>query len=148
MTSDRFAALFGGPARLPEAPLGQREMDLAASVQQVTEEIVIALARTICRETGSDDLCLAGGVALDCVANGRLLREHVVRRLWVQPAAGDAGGAVGAALSAGLRWGRRLTGSRRSTQCVADAWYPYTRDEIREALDAHGARYLSSGDRR
>jgi len=147
MTSDRFAALFGGPARLPEAPLGQREMDLAASVQQVTEEIVIALARTICRETGSDDLCLAGGVALNCVANGRLLREHVVRRLWVQPAAGDAGGAVGAALLGGLALGSPLNRvasvDAMRGGCLGTR---YTRDEIREALDAHGARYLELGE--
>ena len=99
MTSPRFARLFGGPARLPEAPITQRDCDLAASVQAVTEEVVLRMARALLRETGQRDLCLAGGVALNCVANGRLMRSGLVRRLWVQPAAGDAGGALGAALA-------------------------------------------------
>ncbi len=100
MTNDRFDALFGGPARQPESTLTQREMDLAASVQAVTEEVVIRLARGIRRSTGQKNLCLAGGVALNCVANGKLLRENIFERIWIQPAAGDAGGAVGAALAA------------------------------------------------
>jgi carbamoyltransferase len=100
MTNQKFDDLFGGPARRPEAPLTQREMDLAASIQQVTEEVVIRLARGIARETGERNLCLAGGVALNCVANGKLLRERVFDRIWLQPAAGDAGGALGAALAA------------------------------------------------
>jgi carbamoyltransferase len=98
MTNGRFEALFGGPPRLPEAPLTRREMDLAASIQQVTEEVVLRLARSVQHELGVDYLCLAGGVALNCVANGRILRHTPVRDLWIQPAAGDAGGAVGAAL--------------------------------------------------
>jgi carbamoyltransferase len=97
MTGARFAELFGGPARRPEAPLTQRELDLARSIQEVTEEAVLRMARTVRRETGQRDLCLAGGVALNCVANGRLLREGIFERLWIQPAAGDAGGALGAA---------------------------------------------------
>jgi carbamoyltransferase len=100
MTNARFHALFGGPPRQPEAELTQRDMDLAASVQAVTEEIVLRLARGIGRETGMKNLCLAGGVALNCVANGKLLREGIFERLWVQPASGDAGGALGAALAA------------------------------------------------
>jgi carbamoyltransferase len=100
MTNGAFDELFGGPPRKPESPLTQREMDLAASVQQATEEIVLRMARHVHRETGLPNLCLAGGVALNCVANGRLLREGPFERLWVQPAAGDAGGAVGAALAA------------------------------------------------
>jgi carbamoyltransferase len=100
MTNDRFDDLFGGPARRPESPLTQREMDLAASVQVVTEEVVLKLAKGIAKETGEKNLCLAGGVALNCVANGKLLRERVFDKLWLQPAAGDAGGAVGAALVA------------------------------------------------
>ncbi len=100
MTNGAFDELFGGPPRRPEAPLTQREMDLAASVQQVTEEIVLRMARHVHRETGMRNLCLAGGVALNCVANGRLLREGPFERLWVQPAAGDAGGALGVALAA------------------------------------------------
>ena len=100
MTNARFHALFGGPPRQPEAELTQRDMDLAASVQAVTEEIVLRLARGIGQETGMKNLCLAGGVALNCVANGKLLREGIFERLWVQPASGDAGGALGAALAA------------------------------------------------
>ncbi len=100
MTNERFDSLFGGPRRAPESPLTQREMDLAASVQAVTEEVVIKLARGIKQSTGLNNLCLAGGVALNCVANGKLLREKVFENLWIQPAAGDAGGAVGAALGA------------------------------------------------
>jgi carbamoyltransferase len=100
MTNERFDALFGGPRRAPESPLTQREMDLAASVQAVAEEVVIKLARGIQRSTGLKNLCLAGGVALNCVANGKLLREKVFENIWIQPAAGDAGGAVGAALGA------------------------------------------------
>ncbi len=99
MTNKRFARLFGGPPRQPEAPVTQREMDLAASIQAVTEKVVLRLARTVHDELGIDRLCLAGGVALNCVANGRLLREGPFTDIWVQPAAGDAGGALGAALS-------------------------------------------------
>jgi carbamoyltransferase len=100
MTSERFDALFGGPPRKPEDRLGQREMDLAASVQAITEEVVIKLAASVAKETGERNLCLAGGVALNCVANGKLLRKKLFDRLWIQPAAGDAGGALGAALGA------------------------------------------------
>jgi carbamoyltransferase len=100
MTNRKFDALFGGPPRSPEAKLTQREMDLAASVQAVTEEAVLRLGRSIARETGQKSLCLAGGVALNCVANGKLLRDGSFEHVWVQPAAGDAGGALGAALAA------------------------------------------------
>ncbi len=100
MTNAKFDALFGGPPRQSESDLGQREMDLAASIQAVTEEVVIKLARGVARDTGQKNLCLAGGVALNCVANGKLLRENIFERIWVQPAAGDAGGALGAALGA------------------------------------------------
>jgi carbamoyltransferase len=99
MTNARFAALFDAPARAPNAPLSQIHCDLARSVQEVTEEIVLRLARTLHRDTGEENLCLAGGVALNCVANGLLLREGPFRHIWVQPAAGDAGGALGAALA-------------------------------------------------
>jgi len=100
MTNDRFNALFAGPPRNPESQLTQREMDLAASIQVVTEEIVIKLAKDIQRSTRQKTLCLAGGVALNCVANGKLLREGIFDNIWIQPAAGDAGGAVGAAFGA------------------------------------------------
>ncbi|MEZ5817924.1 MAG: carbamoyltransferase [Hyphomicrobiaceae bacterium] len=100
MTSGKFDALFGGPPRDPEAPLTQREMDLAASVQAVTEEIVLRITRNLAKSYGIANLCLAGGVALNCVANGKVLRDRAFERVWVQPAAGDAGGALGAAYAA------------------------------------------------
>jgi carbamoyltransferase len=100
MTNGRFDELFGGPPRKPEAWLTQREMDLAASIQAVTEEVVLRLTRSIATETGAKNLCLAGGVALNCVANGKVLRDGQFRDIWIQPAAGDAGGALGAALVA------------------------------------------------
>src|SRR5438876_185087 len=100
MTNDKFDSLFGGPARKPQELLSQRHMDLAASIQAVTEEIVLRLTRSIAAETGAENLCLAGGVALNCVANGKVLRDGKFKRIWIQPAAGDAGGALGAALAA------------------------------------------------
>ena len=100
MTNERFDTLFGGPRRAAESQLTQREMDLASSVQAVTEEVVIKLATGIRKSTGLRNLCLAGGVALNCVANGKLLRKNIFDNIWIQPAAGDAGGAVGAALAA------------------------------------------------
>jgi carbamoyltransferase len=100
MTNEKFDRLFGGPPRKAESRLTQREMDLAASIQTVTEEVVIKLAKGIAKSTGQKNLCLAGGVALNCVANGKLLREKVFDDIWIQPAAGDAGGALGAALGA------------------------------------------------
>ena len=98
MTSRRLERLFDGPPRKPEGPLTQREMDLAASIQQVTEEIMLRSVRHLHRKTGMKNLCLAGGVALNCVANGRILREGPFENIWIQPAAGDAGGALGTAL--------------------------------------------------
>tara|TARA_Y100001970_G_scaffold149171_1_gene183057 strand:- start:388 stop:2226 length:1839 start_codon:yes stop_codon:yes gene_type:complete len=99
MTNNKFNDLFGGPPRKSESELTQREMDLAASVQKVTEDILIDIAKDIANETGEKNLCLAGGVALNCVANGILVREKIFENIWIQPAAGDAGGALGAALS-------------------------------------------------
>jgi carbamoyltransferase len=100
MTNDAFAALLGGPPRAPESPLEPRHLDVAASIQRVCEEVVLRMTRALATETGLRDLCLAGGVALNCVANGKVLRDGAFRRLWIQPAAGDAGGAIGAALAA------------------------------------------------
>ena len=100
MTNARFDTLFGGPPRKPEIWLTQREMDLAASIQAVTEEVVLRLARTLVAETGMKQLCFAGGVALNCVANGKVLREGAIDDIWIQPASGDAGGAIGAAFAA------------------------------------------------
>ncbi len=99
MTNERFHDLFGGPPRKPADLLTQRHMDLAASVQAVTEEVVLRLTRSLQEETGIKNLCLAGGVALNCVANGKILRDSRFERIWIQPAAGDAGGALGAALA-------------------------------------------------
>jgi len=100
MTNEKFDSLFGGSPRKQESTLTQREMDLAASIQVVVEEVVLKLAKGVAKTTGERNLCLAGGVALNCVANGKLLREKIFDRLWIQPAAGDAGGALGAALGA------------------------------------------------
>jgi carbamoyltransferase len=110
MTNAKFAALFGGPERQASEPLTQREMDLAASIQLVLEEVVLALTRDLARETGIKNLCLAGGVALNCVANGKILRDGAFSNIWIQPAAGDAGGALGAALAAwhGIAGGKRV----------------------------------------
>src|SRR3546814_6058848 len=96
MTNEKFDALFGGKPRQPEERLTQRERDLAASVQEVIEEAVMRLAKSLAVETGQKNLCLAGGVAINCVANGKVLRAGSLERLWIQPAEGDAGGALGA----------------------------------------------------
>jgi carbamoyltransferase len=114
MTNERFHRLFGGAPRKPESKLTQREMDLARSVQEVCEEVMLRMARTVHRESGLENLCLAGGVALNCVGNGRLLREGPFKRLWIQPAAGDAGGALGIAQ---LIWHRRFEAPRAVDGC-------------------------------
>jgi len=111
MTNRRFADLFDGPPRKPESEITQREMDIAASIQIVTEEIVLKIGNHVHKETDQKHLCLAGGVALNCVANGRLLREGPYEKIWIQPAAGDAGGALGAALSV---WHRYLGNEREN----------------------------------
>jgi carbamoyltransferase len=142
MTSAKFDELFGAPPREPESPLTQREMDLASSIQAVTEEVVIRLARTARKELGVEYLCLAGGVALNCVANGKILREGIFRDIWVQPAAGDAGGALGAALAG---WHLYSAGTRLATgadQMRGTFLGPrFEDDEIRHALEASGAAY-------
>ena len=142
MTNERFDALFGGPPRKPESPLTQREMDLAASIQKVTEEVVSRLALTARRELDADYLCLAGGVALNCVANGRLLREGIFRDIWIQPAAGDAGGAIGAALAGWHLYGeapREVDGDDRMRGSYLGP--SFGEAEIKDALDRAGARY-------
>jgi len=113
MTNRRFARLFSGPPRKPETEITQREMDIAASIQVVTEEIVLRMAKHLKKETGLKNLCLAGGVALNCVANGCILHEGPFENIWIQPAAGDAGGALGAALSV---WHRYLGNNRSNPQ--------------------------------
>ncbi len=142
MTNDRFADLFGGPPRAPESEITKREMDLAASVQVVIEEVVLAIARRARAMTGEENLVLAGGVALNCVANGRLLREGIFERIWMQPAAGDAGGAVGAAY---LGW-HRIMGEERTIESdhlndkMRGAYLgpSFDSDEIGAWLDASG----------
>jgi len=142
MTNARFDALFGGPPRQPETAITQREMDVAASVQVVTEEIVLRLAKTLHEQTGEKHLCLAGGVALNCVANGKLLREGPYDDIWIQPAAGDAGGAVGAALVA---WHDYLQQERapESPDAMQGAYLgpAYGREQVRETLDGYNAVY-------
>jgi carbamoyltransferase len=142
MTNGRFDALFGGPPRKPESPLTQREMDLAASIQKVTEDVVSRLALTARRELGADYLCMAGGVALNCVANGRLLREGTFRDLWIQPAAGDAGGAIGAALAGWHLYEdapREVDGDDRMRGSYLGP--SFGEADIKDALDRAGARY-------
>jgi carbamoyltransferase len=118
MTGRGFERLFDGPARKPESEVTQREMDLARSVQEITEEVMIKMARFARRETGMRDLCLAGGVALNCVGNGRIVRERIFDEVWIQPAAGDAGGAAGVALAL---WHRHLGKPRNSPESTG-AW--------------------------
>ncbi|MBW3572781.1 MAG: carbamoyltransferase [Gemmatimonadetes bacterium] len=138
MTNERFAELFGGPARQPESRITRREMDLAASIQKVTEEVVVACARHARALTDLPDLVLAGGVALNCVANGILLREKVFDRIWIQPAAGDAGGALGAALlAAHTRFGseRRMNPTGRDMQKGSYLGPAYSTAEVQAFLD-------------
>ena len=142
MTNRKFDALFGGPPRKAESDISQREMDLAASIQAVTEEIVLRLARTLFEETGVHNLCLAGGVALNCVANGRVLREGPFEDIWIQPAAGDAGGALGAA---SVVWFDSFDGDRSVsiTDRMKGSYLgpKYDDDTVRLQLDEVGAVY-------
>lgn len=140
MTSARFHRLFGGPPRKPDSPVTQREMDLAASIQAVTEDIVLALARHIFERTKQENLCLAGGVALNCVANGRLLREGPFKSLWIQPASGDAGGALGAALHL---WFHHFKNQRTVSPTQGSSCYgpSFSHEAITEALNRAGANY-------
>jgi carbamoyltransferase len=133
MTGSKLAKLLGGPARAPESLLTQREMDLARSIQEITEEVMLKMAAFAHRETGLRDLCLAGGVALNCVGNGRILREGPFEQVWVQPAAGDAGGAVGVALSL---WHRHLNSPRVSPEAAGTWERPAP---ARETSARHGA---------
>jgi carbamoyltransferase len=138
MTNGKFARLFGGPPRKPESKLTRRDMDLARSIQEVTEEILFRMARHARKETGQRNLCLAGGVALNCVANGRILREGLFDRIWIQPAAGDAGGALGAAL---FVWHQCL-GKPRQADATKDSQQgsylgpSFSKEEIRQYLTA------------
>ena len=144
MTNARFDALFGGPARDPESELlTQRHMDLAASVQAVTEEVVLRLTRAIAKETGLANLCLAGGVALNCVANGKVLRDGRFKRIWVQPAAGDAGGAIGAGLAAyhGFKGEARHLPNGLDNMEGSYLGPGFSSEEVQGRLDAAGAKF-------
>jgi carbamoyltransferase len=144
MTNARFDALFGGPARTPEGPLSQREMDLAASIQAVTEEVVIKLAKSIQHETGLRNLCLAGGVALNCVANGKLLKEDVFDQIWIQPAAGDAGGAIGAAYGAyHLKLNKPRTIQTPDAMSGSYLGPSYSQSDIEQRLTSIGACFTT-----
>ncbi len=140
MTSRAFDRLFGGPPRAPESPLTQREMDLARSVQEVSEEIMLRQARTVRRESGERTLCLAGGVALNCVANGKILREGIFDDLWIQPAAGDAGGALGAALFVWhqVQGNARRADGRRDSQRGSYLGPAFAPEEIAQWLKLEG----------
>ncbi len=148
MTSKKFHTLFGGPPRKPESELTKKEMDIARSIQMVTEEIVLKIARFVKEKTGAEYLCLAGGVALNCVANGKLLRENIFKDIWIQPAAGDAGGAAGAAYSIWyeyLRQPRDPDGEHDSTggSYLGPA---FDRQEITAYLDGINASYRELSD--
>ncbi len=148
MTNDRFAELFGVPARKPEDRLDQVHMDLAASIQRVTEEAILRLSRSLAVETGARNLCLAGGVALNCVANGKVLRDGRFEQIWVQPAAGDAGGALGAALAAYHleRDHPRQLSNGLDGMSGGYLGPAYSEAEIRERLVAAGAVFECLGD--
>ena len=142
MTGRKFAGLFGGERRAAEAPLTKREMDLARSVQAVTEDVIMRMAGHAHRETGSKNLCLAGGVALNCVANGRLLKEGPFEKLWIQPAAGDAGGALGAALMAWHQYFERPRTAVRPDAMRGSFLGPaFSDEEIRALLREMGVPY-------
>ena len=148
MTNGKFERLFGGPPRTPESKLTQRDMDLARSIQEVTEEILFRMARHVRKETGQRNLCLAGGVALNCVANGRILREGLFDRIWIQPAAGDAGGALGAAL---FVWHQclekpRQADAKKDFQQGSYLGPSFSKEEIRRYLTAQGIPFLELAD--
>ena len=147
MTNGRFHDLFDGPPREPESNLTQKEMDVAASIQKVTEQVVLQLTATIAEETGEENLCLAGGVALNCVANGRVQRESPFKNIWIQPAAGDAGGALGAASVAWHQYQNKERKVNGRDSMVGSFLGPsFGTAEIREHLDKFGAKYTRLDD--
>ena len=150
MTNSKFEKLFGGPPRKPESKLTQRDMDLARSIQDVTEEVIIRIARHVHKKTGQKNLCLAGGVALNCVANGRILREGPFENIWIQPAAGDAGGALGAALFGWYQYldNKRIADGRKDFQQGSYLGPKYEREYIADYLKKNNIPYveLSSGE--
>ncbi|BBU62992.1 carbamoyltransferase [Methylosinus sp. C49] len=148
MTSEKLHRLFGGPPRAPEEQLTQRHMDIAASIQAVTEEIVLRLTRALAAETGARNLCLAGGVALNCVANGKVLRDKSFERIWIQPAAGDAGGALGAALLAYHGFNGRPRAACGEGDAMQGAYLgpSYSQSDIERRLADCGARFTTLSD--
>lgn len=144
MTNKKFDKLFGGPARKPESEITQREMDIAASIQAVTEEAVMKMATHVHKETGMKNLCLAGGVALNCVANGKLLKHGPFENIWIQPAAGDAGGALGAALSVWHRFleNPRNANNRSDSQFGSYLGPSFSSKEITEYLESNAYNYV------
>ncbi len=144
MTNAKFDELFGGPARKPEELLTQRHMDIAASIQAVTEEIVLRLTRALAKETGARNLCLAGGVALNCVANGKLLRDGSFDQIWIQPAAGDAGGALGAALAGYYHYKKNSRSLNGGGDAMRGSYLgpSFPQAEIERRLHAVGARFV------
>lgn len=148
MTNDKFHRLFGGPPRRPESKLTQKDMDIARSIQEVTEEVMYRMAKHVRKETGLKNLCLAGGVALNCVANGKILREGVFEKIWIQPAAGDAGGALGAAL---FTWHQYLEKPRQADgqkdfQQGSYLGPAFSKDETREFLKSQNAPFIELKD--
>lgn len=143
MTNGRFDSLFGGPARKPSEPVEQRHMDVAASIQAVLETVVLRMARSLQAETGARNLCLAGGCALNCVANGRLLRDGRFERIWIQPASGDAGGALGAALAAYHLYRKQPRHFAPGCDLMRGAYLgpAFPQGEIEERLRRAGARF-------
>ena len=148
MTNKKFDALFEGPARTPDNLLTQKHMDLAASIQTVTEEIVLRLTRSLAKEIQIENLCLAGGVALNCVANGKVLRDGAFKRIWIQPAAGDAGGALGAALSAYHLFGGAHRTKATGTDRMGGSYLgpAYTDEDVATRLTAAGANFTLMND--
>ena len=148
MTNKRFNDLFGGRPRQPESEITQREMDLAASIQKVTEEVIVKLAKGIERDTGQKNLCLAGGVALNCVANGILLREKIFDNIWIQPAAGDAGGALGAALGAYHIMLDKTREVAKSMDSMRGSFLGpnFKTDDVKQRLKAIGANFTQYND--
>ena len=144
MTTKKFDNLFGGPPRKPESQLTQKEMNLASSIQKVLEEIIILLATEIIKTTGEKNLCLAGGVALNCVANGTLLRKKMFKNIWVQPASGDAGGALGSAYSVLYMFYNKKRVINKKIDKMKGAYLgpQYSKNEIKNELDKCGAKYL------
>lgn len=146
MTNKKFAALFGGEPRKAESQVTQREMDIAASIQTVTEEIVLRLSRTVHKELGVENLCLAGGVALNCVANGRIQRETPFKQIWIQPAAGDAGGALGAAMSVYYQYCNKVRTKFTDRMQGAYLGNSFHSEEIKEFLNGMEAPFQELSD--